>query len=196
MDLSRLRRGEAIASISGLALIVVMFLPWWAEPDVGGVPLGEIPGVETSFNAWQAAAFNDVIWFVTGLAAVVLGALAASQNRPDLPIAGSAIITGLGMIALVLIVVRLIEPPGNLEREVGVWLGLLAILGIVFGGWTAMQDEGTGFRDQAERFEREMSEDDQPPPPGDEGGAGKQAAPGEASPTEPPDSPAEGGRTK
>jgi len=164
MDLSRLGRGEAIVAISGAALIVVMFLPWWGA-SLEGVPLGEIPGVDTTFNAWEAASTNDVIWFAAGLAAVALGLLAATQRRPDLPTAGSALVTALGLLALVLVVVRLVDPPGALDREYGVWLGLAAIVGIVCGGWLAMSDEGTSLGEQAHRLERRTAEPPDPPPP-------------------------------
>lgn len=154
MDLRGLGRGETIAALSGAALIVVMFLPWWGAPGtIEGVPLADIPGLNETRNAWQASSLNDVIWFLTGLAALVLGLLAATQARPDLPVAASPLVTGLGLLALVLIVVRLIDPPGALGREYGAWLGLLAILGIVFGSWTAMQDEG-GARLARERTPR------------------------------------------
>lgn len=153
MDVTRLRRGELIAAGSGAALIAVMFLPWWGA-SLEGVPLGEVAGVDNrTANAWEAASFNDVIWFVTGLAAIGLAAVTATQRRSDLPVAGSALLTALGLLALVLIVVRLVDPPGALGREYGVWLGLVAILGVVIGAWLAMRDEGTTLGEQAHRLE-------------------------------------------
>lgn len=179
MDVSRLRRGEMIAAISGIALIIIMFLNWWGTPDtINGVAIPDIVDVEVdaSANAWEAHSFNDIVWFVTALAAIGLGLLAATQTRMDLPVAASAIVTALGILSLLLIVIRLIDPPFDLTREYGVWLGLIAILGIIYGGWTAMQEEGTSLGAQARSVQdrvgtrddesrAESRRDDEPPPP-------------------------------
>jgi hypothetical protein len=168
MEPSRLGRGEMIAAVSGAALIIIMFLNWWSAPSVADVTgIAEQLGVETgdrTFNAWQASSFNDIIWFVTAVAAIGLGLLSATQTRMNLPVAASAIVTALGILSLILIVIRLIDPPYDLGREYGVWLGLIALLGITYGGWTAMQEEGTSFGEQARGVQdRVGGRDDEPP---------------------------------
>jgi len=60
------------------------------------------------------------------------------------PVAGSSVAGGLGVIALILIVIRLINPPGSgdLDPEIGAWLALIAAAGIAWGGWLGMQEAG------------------------------------------------------
>lgn len=53
------------------------------------------------------------------------------------------------MIALVLIVIRLLDPPeAGLDREVGAWLGLVCAAGITVGGYLGMQDRQRDARRQ------------------------------------------------
>jgi hypothetical protein len=168
MDLSRVGRGEMIAAASGIALIIIMFLNWWSVPGVDEVPaVAQQLGIDIgdrSFNAWQAHSFNDIVWFITALAAVGLGLLSATRTRMDFPVAASALVAALGILSLILIVIRLIDPPGGLGREYGVWLGLIALLGITYGAWTAMQEEGTSFGEQARGVQdRVGGRDDEPP---------------------------------
>jgi hypothetical protein len=184
MDLSRVRRGEMIAALSGIALIIIMFFNWWGSPTAAVNGL-DIPGLEVeqlTFNAWQAHGLNDIIWLLTALAAIGFGLLSATQTRMDLPVAASAIVTALGILSLLLIVIRLIDPPGELSREFGVWLGLIAILGITYGGWTAMQEEGTSLGDEARAVQQRVGDDDEepsppPPPPSQPPGGGGQPNP-------------------
>jgi formate hydrogenlyase subunit 3/multisubunit Na+/H+ antiporter MnhD subunit len=67
----------------------------------------------------------------------------------SLPVAGSAVVTGIGALAFLLVLYRIIDPPGGdgVGREVGVWLGLIATAGITYGGYVGMQEEGTSFTD-------------------------------------------------
>jgi hypothetical protein len=61
------------------------------------------------------------------------------------PVAGCAVATLFGGIALVLIVIRLLDPPGDgLDREIGAWLGLVCAAGITVGGYLGMQDQAAG----------------------------------------------------
>jgi hypothetical protein len=56
------------------------------------------------------------------------------------PVAGSAVASGFGAVAVVLIVVRMISPPGNhLDLDYGAWLGLLSAAGITVGSYAGMQ---------------------------------------------------------
>jgi hypothetical protein len=72
---------------------------------------------------------------------VVLGRISVSY-----PVAGSTVTAGLGALALVVIAYRLINPPGSgdLDREVGAWLGLIAAAGVTVGGYLGMQDATAG----------------------------------------------------
>ena len=165
MDVNRLRTGERIAGIAGIALIIIMLLNWWSAPDISGAEanIASQFGVDTNFNAWQAADFMDIIWFITAVAAVALGAMAASQTAVNLPVALSAVVTGLGGLSTLLILYRLIDTPYDLDRSYGVFLGLIAAAAITYGGWTAMQEEGTSFGGQADRM---RGGGDAPPPAG------------------------------
>jgi peptidoglycan/LPS O-acetylase OafA/YrhL len=131
MDLRRLRAGEWIAALSGVVLLVSLFLPWY----------GGDPGAEDA-SAWEALAAVDVTLALVAAFAVSLLVVTASQRVPAVPIALSALVTLVGLIGLVLVLVRLASVPDGLDgREYGVWLGLLGTIGIVAGGGVAMHDE-------------------------------------------------------
>jgi hypothetical protein len=70
------------------------------------------------------------------VATVVLFRLSVSY-----PVAGSTVTTGFGTVALLLIVYRLIDPPGAgvVGREIGAWLGLVSAAAITVGGYLGMQ---------------------------------------------------------
>jgi len=152
MNQSTPASGYAVAGISGLALILIMLLfAWFATP----------------FNGWDAfKAFHDwVLFFLifTAFAGMAL-ALVGSTTRVDLPVAISAIATALGVISFIILIIYLISPPSlviagqagtasiSMGREVGIWFGLIAVAGVAIGGYMAMQEEGTSFRGEADRY--------------------------------------------
>jgi hypothetical protein len=57
------------------------------------------------------------------------------------PVAGSAVMALFGVLALVLIAYRLVDPPGSGDPslEVGSWLGLVSACGVALGGYLGMQ---------------------------------------------------------
>lgn len=162
--MENLRTGEKIAGASGVLLILIMFIFDWFSIDAGF-------GVGGGGNAWQAFGFIDIVLLLAALAGIALAAIAATQSKVDLPVAMSAIAAGLGILAVVLILFRIISPPDfgtggvvdlNVGRSIGVFLGLIAAAGIAYGGWQAMQEEGTSFGDQGDRM---RGGGDEPPPP-------------------------------
>jgi len=169
MDLNRLTQGEKIAGGSGIALILIMFIFKWfgLKAGVGGFAF------EGSRNAWGSYGFIDIVLFITVVAAVGLAALKASDADVGLPVAASAVVAGLGVLSVVLIIISIISPPDfgadlsgtgiDHTRKIGVWLGLIAAIGIAYGGWRAMQEEGTGYGGEADRFRA-------PPDPGPSAG--------------------------
>jgi hypothetical protein len=165
MDFTRLSQGEKVAGVSGILLILFMFIFKWfgLEVNVVGPPgLGFAASGEATRNAWGSYGFIDIVLFITALAAIGLALLAASEAEMGLPVAASAIVAGLGILSVVLIVISIISPPDfgadlsgtgiDHTRKIGVWLGLITAAAIAVGGYMAMQEEGTTFGDEASRF--------------------------------------------
>ncbi len=127
--------------------------------------------------------------FITALAAIGLAVIAASTAEVGLPVALSAIVAALGVLSLILVVISIISPPDfgvnvsgtgiDHERKIGVWLGLLAVIGVTAGGFLAMQEEGTSLAGEADRFHGGG-------PGGSAGGPGAGPPP---PPTQPPSAP-------
>lgn len=175
MDFSRVRTGELLAGVSGVALFIFMFFSWFGveapaiqtpggvQFDVGGVDLG-------SLNAWESFEFIDVVLLLAVIAAVGLMVLSAAQASVNLPVAASAVTAGLGILATVLVLYRILDPPDIAEgldetRKIGVFLGVVACAGIAVGGWMAMQEEGPTFGGEADRPGGGGSGPAGPPPP-------------------------------
>jgi hypothetical protein len=179
MDFTRLTQGEKIAGISGIALLLIMLIFKWFGVEVNG---GVVTVEGESRNAFGAYGFFDIVLFITVVAAVGLVLISASEGDVGLPVAASAVVAGLGILSVVLVLISIISPPEwsvqgvdigdvpglDVTRKLGVWLGLLATIGIAYGGWRAMQEEGTSFSGEADRFTAEPQEqpDATPPPQG------------------------------
>jgi len=154
MDVNRLGRGEMVAAVSAIALLLIMFIfDWFGFEGFG-------------FNAWESFGFIDIILFITILVAIGAAVMAANAQSVDAPVAISALVAGLGILSVLLILFRIIDPPGggdvetlagtvsvDIGRKIGVFLGLIAAGGIGYGGFLAMQEEGTSFRDQGDRLQ-------------------------------------------
>lgn len=158
-----------IAAVSAVALLIIMFLFDWFGNDFGGA------------SAWQSFSIIDIILFITVLVAIGSAVMAANAQSVDAPVAISALVAGLGILSVLLILFRIIDPPdfgagealdqardqaealgidsssipddAGIGRKIGVWLGLIAAAGIAYGGFLAMQEEGTSFRDQGDRLQ-------------------------------------------
>jgi hypothetical protein len=93
-------------------------------------------------TAWQAFAVVDLVMAAAALVAISVGAVVLGRFSVSYPVAGSSVTAGLGGLALLLIAYRLINPPGDgdLDREVGAWLGLIAAAGVTLGGYLGMQE--------------------------------------------------------
>ncbi|MEJ7876250.1 MAG: hypothetical protein WKF62_06285 [Solirubrobacterales bacterium] len=183
--------GEKIAAGAAIALLIIMFIGWFGidtdsvadlsrdDLEAAGEQFANAGGSSDSFsaNAWESFGFIDIILLVTIIAAVALAAISASATRVNLPVALSAVVAGLGILSTLLVLYRIIDTPFGFGREVGVFLGLLAAAGIAYGGWRAMQEEGTSFQGEANRVQSDRGT-------GHDRGTG----PGAGSPPPPPPS--------
>jgi hypothetical protein len=146
VDLRTLSLGERIAAVSGVALFGLMFASWLEDE-----------------TAWQLFDIVDVLLLLLALAAVGLPLLKAVGREPGSPASMPAILTRIGIVALTVTAVFLIEGEGA-ERELGLFLAVLASAGIVYGGLTTPGLEAP--RRRPERPRRPVATEglDQPAP--------------------------------
>lgn len=123
--------GQWVGALSGAALLGSGFLGWYGDPGAGG-----------ELTAWQAFSVTDLFCALAGIAGLSVGVIAATHASVSYPVAGSALATGAGLIALVLVAYRLLNPPGDgdLDLLAGAWIGLASSAGVVLGGVLGMKE--------------------------------------------------------
>jgi hypothetical protein len=155
----RLSRGEQLAGIAGLVLILVMFLfAWYGIPEFAGA--ASFPGAD-AFDALDD--WVNIILVFTAFSAMALALFGSDVSRAPIPL--STITTVLGGISSIVLLIYLISPPHELDRKFGIWLGLISAVAIALGGYMAMQEEGASFQQTADRLGSHGSGTETPPPP-------------------------------
>jgi hypothetical protein len=133
MDLRRLRVGEWITAGSGIVLLVSLFLPWYGGSRAAG-------GSDAS--GWESLAVLDIVLALIAAAAVALLVITATQRMPAVPLTVNTFVALAGLLAVVLVLVRVLDLPDDAgAREWGLWTGLAGALGIAAGALIAMRDE-------------------------------------------------------
>ena len=180
MDFAVLNRGERLAGIAGILLIIIMFVFDWFGLKLSGGTGAFAVSVEGGRNAWGSYGFTDIILFITGLAAIGVTYLAGNRQQLNLPVAASAIVTALGILSLILVLISILSPPDlgfsgpgiNHSRKIGVWLGLIAVAALTYGAYLVMQEEGTSLGREADRLRDRRTGRGGPPPPPPGSGSG------------------------
>lgn len=141
--MGQLTRGNVIAALSGLVLVVVMFMSWFDLSSVGGRDFSAAAyraGLDTTENAWQAFQFTDVILFLAALAAIAAAVISAGGNEARAPFPPEALAFGLGLLSSLLVLYRILNPVLDAGRKLGLFLGFLASAGIAAGSLMAMRE--------------------------------------------------------
>jgi hypothetical protein len=204
MEADRLSTGEKLAAVSALLLFVFMFFDWFGV-EVSGVPGfgGEVGG--TGGSAWDALDVIPIFLMLAIVAAIGVAVIRLTDADLELPISLNAIVAALGGLAVLLILYRIVDQPGgggdfsgvevDVTLKVGIFLAFAAAVGIAYGGYRAMQEEGMSFGDVGDRL---SSEGDRPgaggttPPPPPAGQQPPPPPPPSQSPPPPPPPPASG----
>jgi hypothetical protein len=160
MELDRLNTGEKVAGVSAILLFIFMFFDWFGV-EVSGVPgfSGDISGAGGS--AWDALDLIPIFLMLAIIAAIGVAVIRMTDADVEPPVSLNTIVAVLGGIAVLLILYRIVDPPGGGEfggvsvdttLKYGIFLGLLAAAGIAYGGYSAMREEGITFGDAADRL--------------------------------------------
>jgi hypothetical protein len=171
MDLDRLSTGEKISAVSAILLFIFMFFDWFGVKVSGA---GENLTGAGGGNAWDVLDVIPVFLVLAIAAALGVAMIRLIEADFEPPISLNVAVAALGILATLLILFRIVDPPSfgsfagvsfDATRKFGLFLGLLAAIGIAFGGYRAMQEEGTSFADAADRLSAGRGGGGSPPPP-------------------------------
>jgi hypothetical protein len=169
MDVDKLSTGEKIAGVSAVLLFIFMFFTWFGVEVSGGGFSGSVPGAGGS--AWDALEFIPIVLVIAVVVALVNVFLRLSDSDYEPPVSLNVAVTVLGGLSTLLILFRIIDPPGfgsfggvsvDATLELGIFLGLIAAAGITYGGYRGMQEEGSSFSGTADKLSGGGTA---PPPP-------------------------------
>jgi hypothetical protein len=143
LDSSRLRTGEIVAGIGGVALFVFLFFDWFgggAEVS-GSVINGTATLSHPGISGWDALVdLPGFLIILSGVAGIALAYLAAAGQRVNIPVRRGATTALLGTLAVLLILWRMFA--GSPTLKIGVFLGLGAALAITAGALMALGEDG------------------------------------------------------
>lgn len=143
MDTSRVSFGEMVAAAGGVALLVLMFLPWFGGRLSGGGAPVKVP----TRTGWES--FGTVLEFLLVVAIAIAVGIAiarAMDSLPPLPLEQGQMVLAAGVVAFLIVGFRLIDPPDVLDvaipgldvdssRKVAAFLSLIAAASVAYGGF-------------------------------------------------------------
>jgi hypothetical protein len=142
LDINKLNTGEKVIGISGILLLIFSFFPW----------LGYSAG---PFSASKSACTFTLCWLAVVLGVLMAGYVIAKAAGVDLPDLGNMrwahILLGVAIVAFLFILIKVIVGPSGVDlsgtgvskdRKIGIFLGLLASIGLVAGAYLNAKETG------------------------------------------------------
>ncbi|MGL6278922.1 MAG: hypothetical protein ACRC50_05125 [Gaiella sp.] len=128
--------GERLGLLAGVVLAVSAFTGWYTGE-------GEGQGVTISVLGWDTGTIGKLVLAI-GLAVVLVLVLRELGIRPPAALPESLITIVLGSLATIFVLIRLISIPDDFffaGRGVGIWISLVAALGVLAAGLLQASDE-------------------------------------------------------
>jgi hypothetical protein len=131
VDINKLTQGEKVIAGSAIALFVFSFLPWYGITFLGH---------SASRNGWDYFLFGTIpVLLAIAMVAVIAISRFSETQLPDPPLPWGQIHLIAGGIAAVLVLLKLLIGDSvatiNLDRKFGIYLSLLAAIGLAAGGY-------------------------------------------------------------
>jgi hypothetical protein len=127
---------DALAWASSLVLMLSSFMGWYAGKSLEGPTLAVI--------GWHTGTIGKLVFFI-GFALLALMALREAGIEPPPSVPESLLIVALGSLAAVLVLIRIISIPDTFfaqsDRGIGIWIALLASLGVIVSGLLHASEE-------------------------------------------------------
>ena len=127
---------ETLTWLSGLLLSLSTFMSWYSGS--GGYQL------VLSVIGWHTGLIGKIVFFL-GLAVLMLVVLRVLVVALPASLPESLIVIGIGVLATILVLVRLIWIPDQFLpadcRGIGIWIALLASFGVIAAGLIEASEE-------------------------------------------------------
>jgi hypothetical protein len=134
VDPARLRRGELLAGTGAVLLLVFMLAGKWYGHGA------------QARTGWEALTTLRWLLVVTIAATFALLVAQITRRSPAIPVTLSLVVAVLGLISVLALVYRvLIDAPAH--EQVGAFLALISALGLAYGGYLSLREEGIARRD-------------------------------------------------
>jgi hypothetical protein len=124
-------QGQMIAGVAAVLLFIFTFLPWFS-----------VEGADSE-NIWKVSGSPYDVFLLITVAVGIAAALGVGSMIPGVTIEGAAAL--LGTVAAITLLWLLIDFPDGVDRGIGLFLALLAAIGIAYGGYSAAQEEGGAY---------------------------------------------------
>ncbi|MBA3382134.1 MAG: hypothetical protein H0T97_09790 [Actinobacteria bacterium] len=126
--------GGRLTLVFGLLLAVSALTGWYT---------GEGEGTTVSVIGWHTGTIGKVVLFLGLVAALLVIVREFGVDLPD-AVPASLVAIGIGSIATVLVLVRLISIPDTFffaSRGIGIWVSLVCAIGIIVAGLLEASEE-------------------------------------------------------
>jgi hypothetical protein len=127
--------GERLTWLSGLVLLLSSLMGWY---------VGSGDGLTISVIGWHTGVLGKLVFFIGAAVLVLVGLRQAGIELPA-TVPESLVVIALGALATVFVLIRLISIPERFlpadGRGVGIWISLLAALGVIAAGLLEASEE-------------------------------------------------------
>jgi hypothetical protein len=127
--------GETLTWVAGLVLMLSSFMGWYS---------GSGSGLTLTVMGWHTGTLGKLVFFI-GLAVLALVILREFGIELPATVPESLIVIALGSLATVFVLIRTITIPEqffpNDGRAIGIWISLLAALGVIAAGLMQASEE-------------------------------------------------------
>jgi hypothetical protein len=159
-DINRLRRADQVIGGGAIAFFIFLFFFHWYGVSSNVSSIAGV-NVNISKSGWDTFTNSRWIWLLTIIVALGVVFATATQRHIQSPVGLGVIVAGLGGLSAILILYRIVHHPtasasfgsyhASLGIKLGIWLGLIAAGVVTYGGYLAMQAEGTSLSDVREQ---------------------------------------------
>jgi len=127
--------GERVTWLSGLILMLSPLMDWYT---------GSGQGIQLAVIGWHTGVLGKLVFFI-GLAVLAIVVLRESGIELPPSVPESVVVLGLGAAATICVLIRVISIPDSVlpadGRGVGIWISLIAALGVIVGGLLRAAEE-------------------------------------------------------